>query len=36
MSLQSERALPQLAGTPFLEKPPLTYWMSAAGVSLFG
>jgi len=36
MSLQSERALPQLADTPFLEKPPLTYWMSAAGISLFG
>src|ERR1700751_2645845 len=36
MSLQSERALPQLADTPFLQKPPLTYWMSAAGVSLFG
>ena len=36
MSLQSERALPQLAGTPFLEKPPLTYWMSAGALSLFG
>lgn len=36
MSLQDEKALPQLAGTPFLEKPPLTYWMSAASVSLFG
>jgi len=36
MSLQSERALPQLADTPFLEKPPLTYWMSAEGISLFG
>ena len=36
MSLQSERAVPQLAGTPFLEKPPLSYWMSAAGLSLFG
>src|SRR5947209_4801202 len=24
------------AGTPFLEKPPLSYWMSAAAISLFG
>ena len=36
MSQQSDRTLPQLAGTPFLEKPPLTYWMSAAGIRLFG
>lgn len=36
MSFQSERALPQLAGSPFLEKPPLSYWMSAAALSLFG
>ena len=36
MSLQSDRTLPQLAGTPFLEKPPLSYWMSAGAVALFG
>jgi 4-amino-4-deoxy-L-arabinose transferase-like glycosyltransferase len=36
MSQQSDRTLPELAGTPFLEKPPLSYWMSAAGVDLFG
>src|SRR3977135_4753270 len=36
MSQQSDRTLPQLAGTPFLEKPPLSYWMSAAAISLFG
>ena len=36
MSQQSDRTLPQLAGTLFLEKPPLTYWMSAAGLRLFG
>ena len=36
MSLQSDRTLPQLAGVPFLEKPPLTYWMSAASLSVFG
>src|SRR5258707_14986062 len=36
MSQQSDRTVPQLAGTPFLEKPPLSYWMSAAAISLFG
>jgi 4-amino-4-deoxy-L-arabinose transferase-like glycosyltransferase len=36
MSQQSDRTLPELAGTPFLEKPPLSYWMSAAGLDLFG
>jgi 4-amino-4-deoxy-L-arabinose transferase-like glycosyltransferase len=36
MSLQQDKTLPELAGTPFLEKPPLSYWMSAAGLRLFG
>jgi 4-amino-4-deoxy-L-arabinose transferase-like glycosyltransferase len=36
MSQQSDHTVPQLAGTPFLEKPPLSYWMSAAAISLFG
>ena len=36
MSQQSDHTLPQLAGTPFLEKPPLSYWMSGAAISLFG
>ena len=36
MSLQADRTLPQLAGSPFLEKPPLTYWMSAAVIAAFG
>jgi len=36
MSLQSDRTLPHLADAPFLEKPPLSYWMSAAGITLFG
>jgi 4-amino-4-deoxy-L-arabinose transferase-like glycosyltransferase len=36
MSLQSDRTLPQLADTPFLEKPPLSYWMSAAAISVYG
>src|SRR5690348_9117805 len=35
MSQQSDRTLPQLANTPFLEKPPLTYWLSGAGTALF-
>ena len=36
MSQQSDRTLPQLAGTPFLEKPPLSYWMSGGAIALFG
>jgi 4-amino-4-deoxy-L-arabinose transferase-like glycosyltransferase len=36
MSWQSERTLPQLAGQPFLEKPPLTYWMSGAALAVGG
>src|SRR5262245_24844662 len=35
MSQQTDRTLPQLAGKPFLEKPPLTYWLSAAGIAVF-
>ncbi|MBV9344646.1 MAG: glycosyltransferase family 39 protein [Gammaproteobacteria bacterium] len=33
---QHPAALPQLAGRPFLEKPPLTYWFSGAGIALWG
>jgi 4-amino-4-deoxy-L-arabinose transferase-like glycosyltransferase len=36
MSQQSDRTLPHLGGTPFLEKPPLTYWLSAASVLVGG
>jgi 4-amino-4-deoxy-L-arabinose transferase-like glycosyltransferase len=36
MTMQSEHALPQLAGTLFLEKPPLSYWLSGATLSVFG
>lgn len=36
MSTQSDRVLPQLAGVRFLEKPPLSYWMSALSLRLFG
>jgi 4-amino-4-deoxy-L-arabinose transferase-like glycosyltransferase len=33
---QDRTAIAQLAGKPFLEKPPLSYWMSAAAISAFG
>ncbi|HEX4618933.1 MAG TPA: hypothetical protein VH135_04340, partial [Steroidobacteraceae bacterium] len=36
MSSQPDRTLPQLAGTPFLEKPPLSYWMAGAAISGLG
>jgi 4-amino-4-deoxy-L-arabinose transferase-like glycosyltransferase len=36
MSVQDDRTLPQLAETPFLEKPPLSYWMSAAAIEVYG
>jgi 4-amino-4-deoxy-L-arabinose transferase-like glycosyltransferase len=36
MSMQTERALPQLAGTPFLEKPPLSYWMAGGAIATLG
>lgn len=36
MALQRYWTLPQLAGRPFLEKPPLSYWTSALAVRLFG
>lgn len=36
MSQQEDRTLPRLADTPFLEKPPLSYWMSAAAIDTFG
>ena len=36
MSLQTDRTLPHLGDTPFLEKPPLTYWMSAAAIEIYG
>jgi 4-amino-4-deoxy-L-arabinose transferase-like glycosyltransferase len=36
MSGQRHWALPQLAGQPFLEKPPLSYWMSAGAMRLCG
>ena len=36
MSLQSDHTLPLLAGVPFLEKPPLSYWMSGGAIALAG
>jgi 4-amino-4-deoxy-L-arabinose transferase-like glycosyltransferase len=36
MSWQQDRLLPQLAGTAFLEKPPLSYWMSADAIRAWG
>ncbi|HEX7417415.1 MAG TPA: glycosyltransferase family 39 protein, partial [Steroidobacteraceae bacterium] len=36
MSMQSDWTLPQFAGRPWLEKPPLSYWMAAASQRLFG
>ena len=36
MSVQSHWVLPQLAGQTFLEKPPLSYWIAAESMRLFG
>lgn len=36
MSWQAEKAVPLLAGEAFCEKPPLTYWMAAVPIRLFG
>jgi 4-amino-4-deoxy-L-arabinose transferase-like glycosyltransferase len=36
MSLQTDRTLPKLADTLFLEKPPLSYWMSATAIEVYG
>ncbi len=34
MSTQADRAIPQFAGKPFLEKPPLAYWAAGAASAL--
>jgi 4-amino-4-deoxy-L-arabinose transferase-like glycosyltransferase len=36
MSGQADRTLPELAGTPFLEKPPLSYWAAGGAIALWG
>jgi 4-amino-4-deoxy-L-arabinose transferase len=36
MSSQSDKAVPLLAGEAFCEKPPLTYWLAAVPIKLFG
>jgi 4-amino-4-deoxy-L-arabinose transferase-like glycosyltransferase len=36
MSGQADKAVPLLAGEPFCEKPPLTYWLAAVPIGLLG
>jgi 4-amino-4-deoxy-L-arabinose transferase-like glycosyltransferase len=36
MAAQQDKALPELAGRPFAEKPPLLYWLGAASVAALG
>ena len=36
MSWQADKAVPLLAGEPFCEKPPLTYWLAAVPIVLLG
>src|SRR5271154_4712508 len=36
MSWQADKAVPQLAGEAFCEKPPLTYWLAAIPIKLLG
>ena len=36
MSMQADKAVPLLAGVPYCEKPPLTYWMAGGAIALFG
>src|ERR1700742_1194917 len=36
MSWQSDKSVPLLAGEAFCEKPPLTYWLAAGPIKVFG
>ena len=36
MSWQADKAVPLLAGEPFCEKPPLTYWLAALPIRAWG
>src|SRR5277367_5424504 len=36
MSWQADKSVPLLAGEAFCEKPPLTYWLAALPVKIFG
>jgi 4-amino-4-deoxy-L-arabinose transferase-like glycosyltransferase len=36
MSWQADKAVPLLAGEPFCEKPPLTYWLAALPIGALG
>lgn len=36
MTQQADKSVPQLAAEPFMEKPPLSYWLGAASQQVFG
>ena len=36
MASQADKSLPELAGRPFVEKPPLLYWLGGAAVAALG
>ncbi len=36
MTWQQDKSVPQLAAEPFMEKPPLSYWLGAASQQVFG
>jgi 4-amino-4-deoxy-L-arabinose transferase-like glycosyltransferase len=36
MMTQPDKSIPEMAGQPFAEKPPLAYWLSAASMSVLG
>jgi 4-amino-4-deoxy-L-arabinose transferase-like glycosyltransferase len=36
MMTQPDKSIPEFAGKPFAEKPPLTYWVAAASMSVLG
>jgi 4-amino-4-deoxy-L-arabinose transferase-like glycosyltransferase len=36
MSWQADKAVPLLAGEPFCEKPPLSYWLAAVPIGMLG
>jgi len=36
MAQQSQHVVPELSGHYFVEKPPLTYWLAAASIQVFG
>lgn len=36
MATRADKSLPELAGRPFAEKPPLLYWLGGASVAALG